>query len=88
METKEERRAILEGAIGGAVLGQLDDILTAGNAGANAEAVIGMTLTVVEDNYHLVPKVKIAVDDELVDEPAPENAIQVSLAQYWNEVNS
>lgn len=89
MESKEELSMISAAALGGAVIGQLDEL--AMNAGTDAPVIIdtvGRVLTIVEDNYHLVPKIKIAVDDELVDQPPPEDAIEVSLAKYWKEANS
>lgn len=89
METKEEIRSIVEGSVGGTVIGQLEELYI--NAGSDTPVVIdtvAKTLTIVQDNYHLVPKVKIAEDYEFVQRDTPDGAIVVLLAEIWMGVSS
>lgn len=54
---------------------------------AEASELIGKTLDIVQDQFHLVPKAYISTETEdVATREAPEGTIEYQLAQLWAEV--
>jgi hypothetical protein len=89
MVSLEEAKEIANAAVGGVVLGQLDDVVPiTGNYHVEVKAIVSKALDVIQDNYYLVPKVTFSTNDDVVDNPAPEHSIDYQLSEIWNKVSN
>lgn len=85
MVSLEEAKEIQEAGQYAVFLEELTEITEGGNSPGG---IIGETLEVVERHFYLVPKREVAVDDQLVLEPAPEGVLEGSVFEMWANVSN
>lgn len=89
MVSPEEAKAIAHGAVGGVVLGQLDELVPVdGNYHIEVKAIVSKALDIVQEHYHLVPKLTIVDPDVVIETPGPEDSLEFQLSEIWNKVSS
>lgn len=83
--TESEATEIVNQSSLAILMGRLSDL--ADQPVSSNKELIGQTLTAVDETFFLVPRIEIK-DDEPVEREFPDHAIEDSLNDLWNDVNS